>query len=138
MKLSEIIIDYRKRMNISQREFSRRCGLSNTYISFLENEKNPKTGKPMVPTLEIYKKLADAMEISVHHLFELLDEDAPVDLRSSAMEEIPQTDPARPEIRLLIRGLSKLSPAQVEQATNMMRIMFSEYADYFEEKENDQ
>ena len=37
MKLSEIIIDYRKRMNISQREFSRRCGLSNSYISFIEN-----------------------------------------------------------------------------------------------------
>ena len=37
MKLSEILIDYRKRMNISQREFSRRCDLSNTYISFLEN-----------------------------------------------------------------------------------------------------
>lgn len=41
------------------------------------------------------------------------------------------------DIRLLIRGLNRLSPAQVEQAKNMMRIMFSEYADYFEEKEND-
>lgn len=137
MKLSELIVDYRKRMNISQREFSRRCGLSNTYISFIENEKNPKTGKPMAPTLEIYKKLADAMDISVHHLFELLDDDAPVDLGVYSAHSDDDPQPKNDDIRLLIRGLNKLSPSQVEQAKNMMRIMFSEYADYFEEKEND-
>ncbi len=81
MKLSELIRDFRQRTNISQREFSRKCDLSNTYISFLENEKNPKTGRPLIPTLEQYKKLADGMGITVQHLFELLDEDAPVDVR---------------------------------------------------------
>lgn len=81
MKLSELIRDYRKTMNISQREFSRRCNLSNTYISFLENEKNPKTGRPLIPTLEQYRKIADGMGMTVHRLFELLDDDAPVDLR---------------------------------------------------------
>lgn len=81
MKLSELIRDYRHQMNMSQREFSRKCELSNTYISFLENEKNPKTDRPIVPTLEQYKKLADGMGMSVHHLFELLDDDAPVDIR---------------------------------------------------------
>ena len=87
MKLSELIIDYRSRMNISQREFSRKCALSNTYISFLENEKNPKTGKPLIPTLEQYKKLADGMGMTVQHLFELLDDDAPVDLSSSVPDD---------------------------------------------------
>lgn len=81
MKLSDLIRDFRKRTNISQREFSRRCDLSNTYISFLENEKNPKTDRPIIPTLEQYKKLADGMEITVQNLFEQLDEDAPVDIR---------------------------------------------------------
>lgn len=139
MKLSDIIIDYRKRMNISQREFSRRCDLSNTYISFLENEKNPKTGKPMVPTLEIYKKLADGMEITVHHLFELLDADAPVDLRSSfaPISEYPE-QPKNENIRLLINGLNKLSPEQIAQATEMMKIMFAQYADYFEKEKEDE
>lgn len=80
MKLSDLIRDYRKQMNISQREFSRKCNLSNTYISFLENEKNPKTGRPLIPTLEQYRKIADGMNTSVQHLFELLDDDAPVDL----------------------------------------------------------
>ena len=83
MKLSTIISEYRDRMQISQREFARRCDLSNSYISFLEKETNPKTGKPMVPTLVQYKKLADGMNMSVQQLFEMLDDDAPVDLNPS-------------------------------------------------------
>ena len=82
MKLCELIRNYRTQEKISQREFARRCGLSNTYISFLENEMNPKTGRPMVPTLEQYKKIADGMGITLQRLFELLDEDAPVDMRT--------------------------------------------------------
>ena len=94
MKLSDLIRDYRTRMNLSQREFSRKCGLSNTYISFIENERNPKTGRPLIPTLEQYRKIADGMEITVHHLFELLDDDAPVDLRAVLSDD----DPHRPPI----------------------------------------
>ena len=102
MKLSELIIDYRKKMNISQREFSRKCDLSNTYISFIENEKNPKTGRPLVPNLEQYKKLADGMDISVQRLFELLDDDAPVDLGVSSSEPFPDDLPKNDDIRLPI------------------------------------
>ena len=81
MKLSELIREHRKTMDISQREFSRKCGLSNTYISYLEKEMNPKTGRPLIPTIEQYKKIAEGMGITLQHLFELLDDDAPVDLR---------------------------------------------------------
>lgn len=84
MKLSEIIKDYRSGLQISQRQFARQCSLSNSYISFIENENNPKTGKPIVPTIEQYKKLADGMSITVQQLFDLLDDDAPVSLEPSA------------------------------------------------------
>ena len=135
MKLSELIINYRKRMNISQREFSRKCDLSNTYISFLENENNPKTGKPIIPTLEQYKKLAGGMGITVQELFELLDRDAPVDIGPSNPVPVDTDIPKSDDIRLLIRGLNRLSPQQVSQA---IKAMFNQYADYFDEKENDQ
>ena len=136
MKLSELIIDYRKRMNISQREFSRRCDLSNSYISFLEKNLNPKTGKPLVPTLEQYKKLADGMGMSVHQLFEQLDEDSPVDLHVTVVEEpAPANDD---EIRILIPGASKLKPEQIERAKNAFRAMFmATYPELFEEGEKD-
>ena len=48
----------------------------------------------------------------------------------------PVEQPANDDVRLLIRGLNKLSPDQLEQAKNMMKIMFTKYADYFD-KEND-
>ena len=88
MKLSEIIIDYRNRMNISQREFSRRCGLSNVYISYIEKELNPKTQKPLIPTIEQYKKIADGLGLTLQGLFEILD-DAPVDLSPPASSDLP-------------------------------------------------
>ena len=92
MKLSNVIIDYRNRMQISQREFARRCGLSNSYISFIENEYNPRTGKPIVPTIEQYQKIASCMSMSLQQLFEMLDEDSPVELHqnASSMKEDPQ------------------------------------------------
>ena len=43
--------------------------------------------------------------------------------------------PKNDDVRLLIRGLNQLSPEQLEQATNMMRIMFSNHFD--KEKEDD-
>ena len=50
----------------------------------------------------------------------------------------PADPPPTPEIRLLIRGLSKLSPAQVEQATNVFRAMFMQTnPDLFNEGDDD-
>lgn len=128
MKLSDLIKDYRKRMNISQREFSRQCDLSNTYISFLENEKNPKTGRPLIPTIEQYKKLADGMSMTVQQLFEQLDADAPVDLGSPVLspaadqrvEGIPHT----PEARILAKGIDKMPLEQREAIINMMNGLY--------------
>ena len=45
MKLSEIIKKYRKEHDLSQRQMGARCGLSTGYISLIEKEINPQTGK---------------------------------------------------------------------------------------------
>jgi len=124
MKLSAIVSDFRHRLQISQREFARRCGLSNSYISFIENELNPRTGRPLVPTLEQYQKLASGMDMTVHQLFELLDNDAPVNLRSDSKGPVAD-EPKNDDIRLLIRGLNKLTPEQVAQAKSVFRAMFA-------------
>ena len=124
MKLSDLIIKYRTRMNISQREFSRKCDLSNTYISFIENEKNPKTGRPVVPTLEQYKKIANGMGITVQRLFELLDDDAPVDLGGSVSEPSDPDLPDDSDFRLFVRDSSKLSPEQFIMARSILRAAF--------------
>jgi len=144
LKLSEILRNYRAEHNLSQREFAKRCDLSNSYISFIENECNPKTGSPMVPTIEKYKKMADGMSITVQQLFELLDEDSPVDLSTSNQsymnlqlfaDDKPPDLPVTKEARILAKGIDKLPKEQREQALSVIRAMFAKHADFFD-KEN--
>ena len=113
MKLSNIVIDYRNRMQISQREFARRCGLSNSYISFIENEYNPRTGKPIVPTIEQYQKIAACMDMTVHQLFELLDEDSPVDLSQVSADRVLKDDPQIHAVSTMMEGMSKEQKDQI-------------------------
>ena len=135
MKLSAVLTDYRDRLHISQREFARRCGLSNSYISFLENEFNPRTGKPIVPTLEQYQKIASGMDMTVHQLFEVLDEDSPVSLHVEVPDplDVPQTS----EARILAKGIDRLPAHEREQALAVVRAMFDRSAGYFEKEEAD-
>ena len=80
MKLSDLLKKYREENKISQREFARRCDLSNSLISIIEMGKNPQTGKEISPDLETYQKLALGMRISMQELFEKLGSDATVQL----------------------------------------------------------
>ena len=53
---------------------------------------------------------------------------------------LPVSDqPKNDKIQLLIRGLNKMPPEQIDQALNVMKAVFTEYADYFEKgnEEND-
>ena len=73
------------------------------------------------------KPLAEFLCVTPEYLMGWSDALAPA-------QDLPKND----DIRLLIRGLNKLSPEQVEQAKNVMKAMFVQYADYFDsEKEND-
>ena len=74
MTLSELIKEYRKQNSLSQRQFALKCGVSNVHISMIENNKNPKTGQPLTPTLPMLKKIADGMNISLDRLFAITDD----------------------------------------------------------------
>ena len=61
MMLKDAILSYRQENKISQREFARRAGLSNSLISIIESGFNSQTGKKMAQDFKTYKKIADAM-----------------------------------------------------------------------------
>lgn len=73
MFIGEIIKKYRKENGLSQRDFSKLCNLSHTYISALEKNIDPRTGKPIAPTLEAVKSIAYAMNMEIEDLLKLLD-----------------------------------------------------------------
>lgn len=74
MYLGELIKKYRNEKNISQRDFAKVCNLSHTYIAALEKNIDPRTGKPIAPTLDTVKYVAKAMNMSIETVLHLLED----------------------------------------------------------------
>lgn len=92
MKLSEVLKTYRKENDLSQREFAKKCGLSNSLISILEMGKNPQTGKAIDPDMRTYRRIAEGMGITVDKLFSRISEDAVKGTPGMVTVEVPQPD----------------------------------------------
>ena len=80
MKIGEIIKDYRKKHDLTLRDFAQKAGMSHGYIAMLEDGKNSKTKEPMIPTLPSLKKISTALGISLSELISVSD-DMPVKLQ---------------------------------------------------------
>ena len=90
MKLGEIIKNYREENKLSLGEIGVRSGYSKTYIAMLENNYNPSTKKPIIPTPITLKKCADAMNMTLNELVSKLDPDQIIDL--VYVSPLPQLD----------------------------------------------
>ncbi|WP_269477795.1 helix-turn-helix domain-containing protein [Hominibacterium faecale] len=80
MYLGELIRQYREKENVSLREFAEKTGLSVSYISQLERNQNPKTGRVIVPSAETFLKVSYALGISINDLIDTVDENQPISL----------------------------------------------------------
>ena len=78
MTLGQIIRAYREENSMSMDRFAKASGLSKGYISQLENNLNPKTGEPPVPSMATIKKAANGMFMSFDELFNQLDDNMKV------------------------------------------------------------
>ena len=76
MTLGDIILSYRNSFapKMSQRDFAKKCGLSHTYIAALEKNVDPRTGKPIAPTLDTVRDVALAMNLPIEKLLKKLDD----------------------------------------------------------------
>lgn len=83
MKLSELIKSFRVTHHLSQDDFSSMSGLSKPYISMLENEKNTKTGKPIVPSIVTVQRIAKAMGMDLDSLLKKIDDDVTISISES-------------------------------------------------------
>ncbi len=79
MTLGEIIKKYRTTHNLSMDAFSDRSGISKAYISLLEKNKHPKTGKEIAPSIQSIKQAADGMGMDFNILFGMLDGNVTID-----------------------------------------------------------
>ena len=82
MKLGAILKSYREENGLSLREFAKRSGVSNSYLSMLETGRQPQSGRPIVPTLTTLNKIAAAMCMRVDDLIAAVD-DMPVSIEEN-------------------------------------------------------
>lgn len=121
MTLGELIAHYRKEHELSQRQMGVQCGLSTGYISLIEKEINPQTGKPMVPTLTVLNKIAKGMGLTIDELISTCD-DMPVDMseKTAPISESGLEEEIDIELAKLI---IQLSPEKKQEAVNYLRYL---------------
>ena len=91
MTLGDVIKKYRKDHGMSQRDFTRASGLSTPYVSQLENNENPKTGKPPIPSVTTFMQVADAIHVDIFQLMNMVDENRPPFIEYYAEDGSKQT-----------------------------------------------
>ena len=74
MNLGEIIKKFRDDNELSMDKFAKMSSVSKAYISVLEKNKRPKTGKPVTPSIPVIKNIAEAMNMSFDELFNMLED----------------------------------------------------------------
>lgn len=104
--LGDIIFEYRKSKNLSMDEFAKLSGMSKAYIGMLEKNINPSTNKPITPTLNTYKNIANAMNVDLDILLKMLSPESDVILSSDIdIEKIPGIIPLHKSRRIPILGV---------------------------------
>lgn len=86
MKLQDIITRYRNEHKVSMETLGKASGLSKPYISMLEKGINPRSGKPVKPSIDTCYALAKGMGMSSKTFLSMLDEDAVVELAPNAVK----------------------------------------------------
>ena len=113
----------RKSRGLTQEDLAKAICQSPSSITMYE------TGR-REPDFETLEALADAFNIPISSLIPERAEYT----TGSILRENDMDKPKNDDIRLLIRGLNKMPPEQIQQAKSMMRIMF---AKYFDEEDDD-
>lgn len=128
MELSKILRDYRQEHGLTLQVFADRAGLTKQYISMLENNKNSKNGKPIIPSLETLRKLASAMYMNIDTLVATLDGEQDVSLQTKdagyytdpEVAEYAEELRTNPKYRLLFDASKDLSKEDIDFVINMI------------------
>lgn len=98
MKIGEWLKLYREQHNLSMQALADLCGFSKAYINVLEKGINPKTGKPISPTMQTFEKIARGTKTDVDTLLKILDGDQPITLNAPASDDLPAFSPTGQKI----------------------------------------
>lgn len=70
MTLGDLIKNYRDINKLTMQDFADKSGLSKGYISMLEKNRHPQNNKKIIPSIETFGKVAQAMNLSLNDILE--------------------------------------------------------------------
>lgn len=119
MTLGDLVLKYREDHQLSQRQFAMKCGISNGYISMIEKNVNPATGKPPIPSLQKVKEIASAMNMTLDEVMRITDGDTLVSMEYDSQYGVPKTI----EARIVSAGMDDLPQDDRELLLSMFQTM---------------
>lgn len=81
--IGDLIREYRQSHGLSMEEFGKRAGLSKAYISLIERGKNTRSNKPIVPSIDTMKSIADGLEMDLDVLLRSIDPSQKIKINST-------------------------------------------------------
>ena len=81
--IGDLIREYRQSHGLSMEEFGKRAGLSKAYISLIERGKNTRSNKPIVPSIDTVKAIADGLEMDLDVLLRSIDPSQKIKINST-------------------------------------------------------
>ena len=132
--IGEMIKKYRQEHGMSMDEFASRCGLSKAYISLIERGKNTRSDKPIVPSIDTVKAIADVLGVDLNVLLRSMGYDAPmktvITIEPGYGDNGYYTDPevaeyaeelrTNPKYRLLFDASKDLSKEDIDFVVDMI------------------
>ena len=133
MTLGDYIKEYRRTHKLSMDDFAKASGMSKAYVSILERNHNPSTGKAAIPSIETIKRVALASGIGFNELFALLDEDQQVSLQSDiqpiASNIIPFPETRKiPLVGTIACGVPILAEENIEEYIDIPKELAGDFA----------
>lgn len=91
MTLGDVIKEFREINKLSMDEFSKMSELSKSYISMLENNRDPR-GNAINPSVETIDKVAGAIGVDLDTLMSQIDQDVVVNKKKITMSSFDNWD----------------------------------------------
>ena len=91
MTLGDVIREFRELNNLSMEEFAKMSNLSKSYISMLENNKDPR-GNPINPSLETIDKVASTIGVELDTLVSKIDQDVVVNRKKAPLSDFDSSE----------------------------------------------
>lgn len=131
MILGDLIKEYRREHGCSMDQFAKMTGLSKAYISILERNVNPVNNKPVIPSLETIKAVAQAINMDFNDVIAVLDGNQPVSLKDEP--EIPPGFQPMPDMDVvpLVGRIACGTPITAEENVERMVCVPSKWRSTF-------